>query len=82
MKVNINRKRYVVVRDDDSIFCGLARDYQFKKIDDIGDTAIKTYVSAKKAKSSFLQSWGHSCENDFVTGKYRVAEVTESVIEI
>lgn len=81
-KVNISRTRYVIVRDDDSIFCGLSRNYQFKKIDDIGDTSIKTYLSAKKAKSSFLQSWNHSSEEDFETGRYKVVEVIESIIEV
>ncbi len=82
MKVKINRTRYVIVRDDGSIFCGLARNYQFKKIDEIGDTAVKTYLSEKKAKSSFLQSWSRSCEEDFVTGRYKVVEVTESITEV
>lgn len=81
MKININRKRFVVVRDDGQIFCGLSKNYQFKPIDEIGDTAIKTYMTAGKAKASFLSSWYDSKKEDFETGRYRVVEVTESVVE-
>lgn len=79
--LEIKRKRYVIVSDDNKIFCGLARNYQLKPIDDIGDTAIKTYLSERKAKSSFLSSWWNSSEEDFETGKYKVIEVTESICE-
>lgn len=82
MTVIIVRKRYVVVDDRNRIFCGLARHYNFKPMDDIGDTAIKTYLSEKKAKSSFLNSWCDSEEDDFETGKYRVVEVLESIKEL
>ena len=55
--MKIERIRYVVVTKDESqIFCGLARSFQFKEINNIGDTAIKTYLSEKKAKSSFLHA--------------------------
>lgn len=80
MNIQIVRTRYVIVRDDNSIFCGLARDYQFKPINDIGDTAIKTYLSEKKAKASFLRSWSNSAEIDFDTGKYKVVEVEERIM--
>lgn len=80
MNIQIVRTRYVIVRDDNSIFCGLARDYQFKPINDIGDTAIKTYLSEKKAKASFLRSWSNSSERDFDTGKYKVVEVEERIM--
>lgn len=79
--INIQRKRYVIVSDDNKIFCGLARHYQFKDLDNIGDTAIKTYLSEQKAKSSFLTSWMFSKVEDFETGKYRVVEITESICE-
>lgn len=54
----IERTRYIVRRTRDSaIMCGLARDFKFKTEGEIGDTAIKTYLSAKKAyaaaKSAF-----------------------------
>lgn len=79
--MNITRTRYVVVTSDEQeIFCGLARAYCFKPVDSIGDTAIKTYTSEKKAKSSFLSSWWQSKEEDFEPGgRFKVLRVTESV---
>ena len=80
--VEIIRERYVVVNEKDQIFCGLARHYNFKPLDNIGDTAIKTYLSANKAKSSFLSSWEYSKPEDFKTGKYKVVKVIESIKEV
>ena len=82
MAVVIKRKRYVVVNEKNEIFCGLARHYKFKPIDDIGNTAIKTYLSHNKAKASFLDSWWGSKESDFDEGKYRVVEVVEGITEV
>lgn len=80
-KVNMVRVRYVIVRDDDKLFCGLARNYTFKSINDLGDTAIKTYSSERKAKAALLRSW-NADESDFATGRYRVAKVHESIVEV
>ena len=55
--LRIQRERWVIVRDGTHIFCGLARNFKFKPIDDIGDTPIKTYLSRNKAISSFNSSW-------------------------
>lgn len=56
--MEIKRKRYIITRNNHTeIFCGLARDYKFKNINDIGDTAIKTYASESKARASFKNSW-------------------------
>lgn len=60
--IDIKRMRYVVILDDTKIFCGLARHYEFKDISDIGDTAIKTYLSERKARASFLSSWWNAGE--------------------
>ena len=70
----ITRKRYIIVRDGTHIMCGLARQYHFKPIDDIGDTQIKTYSSEKKAISGFKSSWGLE-----IGGRYEVIEVEEVV---
>ena len=46
--MKIQRKRWVIMRNNRTeIFCGLARNYQFKPVDDIGNTSIKTYRSEK-----------------------------------
>jgi hypothetical protein len=57
-KINIVRKRYVIVR-----------------INNIGNTAIKTYVSEKMAWASFEKSWRR--DND--KNQYEVVEVNESL---
>lgn len=52
--MKIERKRYVVMRKNRTeIWCGLAREFHFKPIDNIGQTAIKTYRTANQAKKSF-----------------------------
>lgn len=38
----------IIVRNGTHIMCGLAKQYYFKPIDDIGDTQIKTYSSEKR----------------------------------
>jgi hypothetical protein len=72
--MKISRKRWVVIRNGKEIFCGLARAFKFKAIDDIGDTAIKTYLSRNKAIASFQSSW-NMCADDI----YEVVEVTETI---
>lgn len=54
---DIARNRWVILRDGKDIFCGLARHYTFKPINEVGDTAIKTYLSEAKAIASFNASW-------------------------
>ncbi len=72
----IKRIRYVVVRTkDEAIFCGLAKHYQFKTLDELNDTEIKTYMSEAKAKASFLNSWWDSKKEDFENGTYKVVKV-------
>lgn len=56
--MKIQRKRWVIMRNNRTeIFCGLARSFNFKPVDDIGNTAIKTYLSENKALASFESSW-------------------------
>lgn len=54
--------------------CGLARQYYFKPIDDIGDTQIKTYSSEKKAIAGFERSWHRK-----IGDEYQVVEVEEVI---
>lgn len=74
MKISINRRRWVIIRNGTDIFCGLARNFQFKPISNVGNTAIKTYLSKDKALSSFASSW-NQCDKD----NYEAVEVTESL---
>ena len=47
--MHIERTRHIIrCKSDNAIMCGLARCFQFKKESEIGNTAIKTYVSEKK----------------------------------
>lgn len=78
----IKRIRYVIVRtEDEAVFCGLARNYQFKTLDKLGDAEIKTYMSEAKAKASFLNSWWNSNQEDFENGTYKVVKVFQILEE-
>ena len=56
--MKIERTRYIITRNNrKEIFCGLARNYNFKAIDNIGDTHIKSYANKNRAKVSFENSW-------------------------
>lgn len=60
--MRIERKRYVVMRSNRTeIWCGLARNFYFKKVDEIGDSPIKTYLSDSKARNS-CSSWDTNFE--------------------
>ena len=78
--MKIERERWIIIKGDE-IFCGLARHYQFKPIDDIGNTAIKTYLSKNKAESSFLSSWWDS-KKLLESGEAKAVKVVESLIEV
>lgn len=73
----IARQRWVIIKDDE-IFCSLSRNYKFKPIDNIGDAAIKTYLSKKKAESSFARDRSGG-EELLKSGQAEVIEVTESL---
>lgn len=78
----IKRIRYVIVcAEDEAVFCGLAKHYQFKTLDKLGDTEIKTYMSEAKAKESFHNSWWDSKKEDFENGTYKVVKVFQILEE-
>lgn len=53
----IRRHRYVIMRKNRSeVWCGLSKQFHFKPIDDIGETAIKTYRTEAQAKSGYSGS--------------------------
>lgn len=74
--MNIVRDRYTIIRNEKDVFCGLARNYYFKPLDDIRDTPVKTYRSGKTALNALLRSWKPS-----ESGKdtYRVVKVKEQL---
>ena len=68
--MKIERKRYVVMRKNRTeIWCGLAQNFHFKKIDEIGESAIKTYRTEKQAMT--CSCW----DRDF-----EVVEITETLV--
>ena len=76
--MKITRTRWVMTKNNQSeIFCGLARNFKFKPVNDIGDTSVKTYLSRNKAISAFQSSWRTKYDDDV----YRAIEVTETIID-
>lgn len=55
--------------------------YEFRAIDNIGDTAIKTYRSIKIAESSFRRSWWHADEL-IEAGRIEFVKVVEQVCTV
>lgn len=50
--MKIQRNRFAVMRRNRTeIWCGLAREFPFKPVDQIGETSIKTYRTRKQAES-------------------------------
>lgn len=80
MKINISRERWVIILRNEKIFCGLARNYKFKPLNKVGDTAIKTYLSENKAMASFFSSWGGG-DKLVESGEIRFVKIIESIKE-
>lgn len=61
--MNFSRERWVVFRESDNkIFCGSARNYEWRDLNDIGNARIVTYMSEKKAISGVTVSYGYKPE--------------------
>lgn len=62
IEMKIERIRYVVMRNNRTeIWCGLSREFHFVKIDELKNTAIKTYRTKKQAESG-CSSWDRDFE--------------------
>ena len=60
--LRIEMTRYVAMRRNRTeIWCGLSREFHFVKVDELKDTAIKTYRTAKQAESG-CSSWDRDFE--------------------
>lgn len=71
----VNRERWIIQRTDtNEVFCGVAKHYYFKPIEDIGETCLKTYRSEKQALSAFRSSWSYP------TFEVRAIKVKERII--
>ena len=75
MRLHIQRYRWVIVRDRKDILCELAQGYQFKTINAIGCTAIKTYPSEQKARLDFLKNYKWA--DEIITERIEFVEVIE-----
>jgi hypothetical protein len=74
--MNFSRERWVVFRElDNKIFCGSARNYEWRDLKDIGNANICTYMSEKKALAAARSSYGY--EEDQVRAE-RVHEMLVS----
>lgn len=66
-KTLVERERWVIRRKKDgAILCGLARDYKFKRPENIEETPIKTYRSERQALAAFAASWGDDVDVEAV----------------
>lgn len=85
-KIIVERERYVIMTSDKKqIFCGIARNMHFRDVNNIGDVSVKTYLSEKKAKASFMQSWSSAYNKPEVFdegGSYTVVKIVETLSEV
>jgi hypothetical protein len=70
------RKRWVIIKNGEEIFCGISRKYHFRPLADVGNACIKTYMSKNQAISSFERS-NIGCTYDDVV--YRAVEIVELI---
>ena len=60
--MKIERKRYIIMRKNRTeIWCGLSKNFYFKPVDKVGETAVKTYRTENQAKSG-CSSWDREFE--------------------
>lgn len=56
MNININRSRWVIIRDDKEIYCGNGRIKHFVQLDKINSCHVVTYCSEARAKNAYYAS--------------------------
>ena len=78
MKINISRERWVIIKNENMILCGLSRGFHFNELGNIKNTAIKTYLSENKARASFISSW-HNAEELIESGAVKFIKVIENL---
>lgn len=82
--MKIQRERWVLIRGNEKIFCGRARSYEFRAIEDLRDIAVTTYLSKNKAVASFIRSWwrGKELIESGEVKAVKVLEIFETVKEL
>lgn len=78
MKINISRERWVVIKNENMIYCGLSKNFHFNELTNIKNTAIKSYLSENKARVSFISSW-HNAEELIESGTVKFIKVIENL---
>lgn len=76
MRHKVVRKRWVILKNENEIFCGISRKYFFCSLDNLGSACIKTYMSKNQAINSF-----NKCNIDGLYDGvvYKAHEVLESI---
>ena len=75
--MKIQRERWVLIRNNKHIFCGRAKAYEFREIEDLRDIAVTTYLSENKAIASFCRSWRRG-EELIARGEVKAVKVIET----
>ena len=76
-KFSIFRTRYVIIRDEKEIFCGVEKSFKFRPFDSVKKSSLKTYESETRALAA-LRKITEGCQND--GHEYMVIPVVESII--
>ena len=76
MRHKVVRKRWVILKNESEIFCGLSRKYFFCPLDNLGNACIKTYMSRYQAINSFNKC---SIDGLYDGVVYKVHEVLETI---
>lgn len=75
---SIIRTRYVIVRDEKEILCGILGRYKFCPFDEVKKAALKTYDSQARAMAG-LRKFIESCHEQ-KKHTYQIVPVVESII--
>lgn len=75
---SIVRERYVIVRDEKEILCGMLGNYKFRPFDSVRNIQLKTYESMDRAEYG-LENFTAKCQ-DTQKHTYKIVPVVESII--
>lgn len=73
---SIVRTRYVIVRDESELLCGLLGAYKFRSFDKVRQAQLKTYDSKARAEYG-LRNVMENCPDKHT---YKIVPVVESII--
>ena len=76
-KFSIFRTRYVIVRDEKEILCGMMGAYKFRPFDKVKKAQLKTYESKARALAALRKIPEISQDQEH---EYKVVPVVESIM--